>query len=478
MELHELHPEDPAQWASLHFAQAELGDARRVKRATRMATALLRSPGESLPRLFAQGREVKAAYRFLGNPHVDPMGLQAGHHARVRAALQLPGTYLLIEDSSEFSYSGRQPIAGLGFIGNARAGLRGFILHSTLAVRWLGGDEARRRPPVEVLGVVDQHYRVRREKLDRGKETSTQRKHRPRESEVWLQSGAGLGSAPGDPQVRWVRVADRGADIYELLAQCQQLGQGFVIRAAQDRGLVEGGEGIGRLFPTLRAEAAWGGFELELRRRGNQAARVAGLQVSALAVQLVAPQRPGSARGGLPPIACTAVRVWEQSPPEGVEPLEWLLLTDRRVDTLAQAREVVQQYATRWLIEEFHKALKTGLGAERLQLERAERIFAAVALMSVVATRLLALREWVRLIPEAPAERCGLETLELEVLRTYTHQPLHTVGEVALALGRLGGHQGRKGDGMPGWLTLWRGMTKLQVLAEGVRLAHKIKTYG
>jgi hypothetical protein len=161
-----------------------------------------------------------------------------------------------------------------------------------------------------------------------------------------------------------------------------------------------------------------------------------------------------------------------------VGPLEWVLLSDQEVSCFAQAAEVVQQYATRWLIEEFHKVLKTGLGAERLQLEHAERIFAAVALMSVVATRLLALREWVRLIPEALAEHGGLAALELEVLRGYTHQPLRTVGEVALALGRLGGHQGRKGDGMPGWLTLWRGMARLQTLVEGVRLARKIKTYG
>ena len=54
------------------------------------------------------------------------------------------------------------------------------------------------------------------------------------------------------------------------------------------------------------------------------------------------------------------------------------------------------QYATRWIIEEYHKAIKTGLGAERLQLESAERLFAAIAIMSVVALRLIALRERLR----------------------------------------------------------------------------------
>jgi len=123
-----------------------------------------------------------------------------------------PGTYLLIEDSSEFSYSGRQPVGGLGFIGNAREGLQGLVLHSVLAVRWWGKTDTgkRKRPEVEVLGVAGQSYRVRREKRGRGKESSTRRKHRPRESEDWIHSGDRLGSPPSDPRVRWVRVADRG----------------------------------------------------------------------------------------------------------------------------------------------------------------------------------------------------------------------------------------------------------------------------
>ena len=58
-------------------------------------------------------------------------------------------------------------------------------------------------------------------------------------------------------------------------------------------------------------------------------------------------------------------------------------------------------------IEEFHKALKSGVGAERLQLETAEGLCAAVALMSVVALRLIDLREHVRRTPERPAEAAG-----------------------------------------------------------------------
>ncbi|QDV34154.1 IS4 family transposase [Tautonia plasticadhaerens] len=119
--------------------------------------------------------------------------------------------------------------------------------------------------------------------------------------------------------------------------------------------------------------------------------------------------------------------------------------------------------------------MKTGLGAERLQLETAGRLFAAVAIMGVVAWRLIALKERLRSDPEAPAERSGLDQLELEVLRRELGRPIGTVREVVLAAGRLGGHMNRKRDGMPGWQTLWIGMLRLRTLAEGVRLGRDLR---
>jgi len=145
---------------------------------------------------------------------------------------------------------------------------------------------------------------------------------------------------------------------------------------------------------------------------------------------------------------------------------------------LAQALEVALLYSTRWLIEEFHKALKTGTKAEQWPLESAEGLFAAIAIKRVVAWRLIELRERVRIAPDASAAQSGLSKLELEVLRTTLNRPIKTVREVALAVGRLGGPLNRKGDGMPGWQTLFRGMSKLNDLVEGVRLGLKMKKFG
>jgi Transposase DNA-binding/Transposase Tn5 dimerisation domain len=476
------HYQEPSVWAENHFIGAQMSDLRRSNRVVTIAEAMASSPGCSLPEMFAHPYDVKAAYNLFQHPEATPDKLQAGHRDWVLEQVHQPGVYLLLEDTTEMSWSGKQPIKGLGPIGNGAAGLQGFLLHSVLAVRWpqlASTRHSSHRPPVEVLGLCDQQYYVRQPRPQgQPRESSQARKYRERESQVWEQAGRRIGEA--EAGVRWVRVGDREGDIYEHLRGCQELGQGFVIRAAKDRALVnpQTGRREGRLFEVAGGAPALGEFELKLRARPQQPARTARLQVSATPVELSSPWRPGHAPGSQPSISCTVVRVWESEPPAGVEALEWMLLCDAEVESFEQALECALQYSTRWLIEEYHKALKSGLGAEKLQLETAERLFAAIAIMSVVALRLIDLRERVRIDPDGPAEEAGLEQVELEVLRARTGRQVETIREVALAIGRMGGHLNRKGDGMPGWQTLWRGMEKLDLLVEGVRIARKLTSFG
>lgn len=376
------------------------------------------------------------------------------------------------------SWSGKQAIAGLGPSGNSAAGLQGFFLHTVLGVRWQDAPPANStRRPVEVLGLGDQQYYVRTP-CRKPRESSQERLKRARESQVWPQASGRLGHAPEG--VQWVRVADREADIYEYLVSCQELGHGFVIRAAKDRALShpETGKRTGRLFAAARRAVPLGEFTLELRQRPKHPARTAHLVVSATSVALSAPWRPGHGRARHAPIQCTAVRVWEATAPDTGERLEWILLCDTKVEHFAQAHACALQYSTRWLIEEYHKAIKTGRGAERLQLESAERLFAAIAIMSVVALRLIELRERLRRHPDAEAAQSGLSPLELEVLCQKSGRTLRTVREVALAIGRLGGHLNRTRDGLPGWQTLWHGMNTLHALVEGVLIAYRLKSFG
>lgn len=465
---------DAHAWCLTQFKGAKLSDARRVRRVQTLASALATSPGASIPRACGTPYATKATYNLFRHPEATPENLQAGHRDEVKEALADPGVTLLLEDTSEVAWETGRRIEGLGPVGNGGSWDQGFLLHSVLAARWAGvPPKPGKRPPLDVLGIADQQYHVR-QPIPKGEDgnDSKVRKTRARESQLWEHAGAHLGPAPEG--CRWIRVCDRGADIYEFLASCLALGHGFVVRAAQNRSLTDGT----RLFETSRQFEPKGRFTLFRRQRYRHPARTATLCVAAAPVTLKAPQRPGASHGKLPPIACWVVRIWEPEPPTGEEALEWILLVDRPVLSAEEAIEIAEQYASRWVIEDFHKALKTGLGAERLQLEDAHRLFAAVAIMSVVALRLVDLREQLRIAPDAPASGSGLTEFERKVLAAYLRRKLTTVKDVALAIGRLGGHMNRKGDGMPGLLTLWHGMTKLQALVAGARLGLQFNDLG
>jgi hypothetical protein len=444
----------------------------------KLGKAMAEAPGATIPELCVTPYDVKASYNLFKHPESTPDNLQAGHRRRVRQAIHGPGrTILLPEDTSELKWVTPREIPGLGPTGDNDLWAKGFLLHSVLAVCWSTEPNVKgpyRRPALEVLGLADQLYWVRKPIPEGEANDDWQaRQKRERESEMWTQCSDRLGAAPAD--TRWVRICDRGADIYEFLASCQACGHGYVVRLAQDRALVEP---KGRLFATARSLPAWATFSMQVRERPKRPAHTAKLAIAGCSVKIRSPQRPGASPGKLPTVTCSVVRVWEVDPPGDAEPLEWLLLCDQAVEQVEQALEVALQYSTRWVIEDFHKALKTGLGAERLYLEDAHRLFAAISVMSVDALRLLELREALRIGPDAPATASGLNALELKILKLKTKRPLKTVNDVNLALGRLGGHMNRKSDGLPGLITLWRGMKKLRALVEGARLGSQLSGFG
>jgi Transposase DNA-binding len=281
--------EEPRVWAETHFMGAEMSDVRRTHRVVTIAEAMAASPGCSIPQMFAHAYDIKAAYNLFHHPESTPDHLQAGHQDMVREQMYRPGVYLLVEDTTTMSWSGKKAIPGLGQISNGAAGLQGFLLHSVLTVRWPEeaiGSGQDRRPAVEVIGLGDQqHYVRQRRATGQPRESSQARKYRKRESHIWEQAGQRIGPTPQG--VRWIRIGDREADIYEHLRACQQLGHGFVIRAAKDRGLIDpqSGKRAGRLFALVRRSKSLGTCELEWRSRADKPARMATLQLSATPVE-------------------------------------------------------------------------------------------------------------------------------------------------------------------------------------------------
>ena len=451
--------QETIRWSEKHFQGVALFNKKKVARLVKISTRLAEGKGTSLARLFDSWYDTKATYKLLNEKVMTLDTIQEPHRELAYESIeQWKGDVLAIEDSSEFEWNRKALIEGLGPVGSKRETDQGFVLHSTLAV-----GVPKRGSHLKVLGLPYQQYYVRSAKIKKRRNRS--HSNETLETDLWREV-INSKSLPAKNKV--IRICDRAADIYEVLKETRDYGCSHIIRLKHDRKVIEPNE---MPIKTLMRELdSMGETVIEKRVKGDTKKRKIHLNVNWLKVSLRSPMRPRSQIGKLPSLEETVVHVWGTNPLTE-EVIEWFLYTDIKVDSLEDAIKVTQYYALRWIIEDYHKALKTGLKAENLQFESASAIFAAIAIMSVVATRLIDFRERLRIDSEAPAGESGLDELELRVLGKYLKRELKTVKCVALAIGRLGGHLNRKSDGMPGLLTLWCGMSRFLILVEGVRLA-------
>jgi hypothetical protein len=438
----------------------DLGDVRRTRRLVAMGALLAGSSGGTITGVTHKMSEAKAIYRLLDRPEVQHQTVIGGHVERVRKSCREAGTYLLIEDTTVVSLPGLKKSQGLGSIGEDYT--RGFWLHQTLAVRWWREGSQDR---VSLVGLLDQQAWARTPGTSHRGESKREQQSRERESQRWARVLAGE-RCPGGA-VLWVYVADRESDIYEVFARCEAAGTCFVIRAGQDRALAQEDRHV---FAAVAVAERLGVKTIEVKDHKTGKKRQAVLEVRAKPVELRGPSRPG---GKLADRRLTAVEVREVGAPAGVEALHWVLLTDLEVDSEEEAWKVVGMYRQRWLVEEFHKALKTGLRLEESQLTTLRRLMALAGVLSVVATFLLDLKLRARASEDLPLTAQEADPAMLAVLeKTYGKPPRGwTSTGLLIAIAKYGGYPARKNDGPPGWLTIWRGWQRLLLIAEGFRLA-------
>src|SRR5436190_11917446 len=393
----------PASFALIQFGDADLGDARRTRRAVQLAAAMAANPDASIPRLMGDAHQAKGVYRlFERSDHVTFDALSQPHQQQTRAAASHHRRVLLIGDVTEINYTHHPATRGLEMIGDGKG--RGFCLHSMLAVG----------PQKRVIGLARAEL-FYRQRVAEG-ETRAQRLSRDRESQVWARS-VRQGPAPA-PGQQLIHVVDAAGDDFSFYEACFEKRCEFVNPASQDRRAALGhdaaAEQTGTLKELLRQLPAMGGarFFIQARKPG-QTDRWAKLAISFSPVTIFA---PWLGKRGAEPLRVYGVRIWEVDAPAGVdEPIEWMLLTSLPVRDLQGAVEVMEIYAARWLIEEYHQCLKSGCAIERKQLEEADRLEALLGIAVVIAARLLALKQEVRQRPETPAVQ-QVDALSVRVL--------------------------------------------------------------
>ena len=443
-----------------HFGHCSFGDARLSKRAVITADALMRHPGGTLPSKLPKA-QLHGFYDFAKNKRVNHDNVLAGHIQRTRTLMeQCISTVLVIHDTTEVDYSGLD-IADLGQIGNGHN--RGLLSHTALAVNYASN---------EVIGIIAQVVQIRR-KVNRNETITQSRQHPLRESRLWTRGVEQVGRPPAGAM--WVNVTDRGGDTFESLDRQQRLGQFYLVRSRTNRN-IEVQDSAGRtlrrkLHNWARKLPTLGERSVSVQSNHAQLGREARVRVAAGAVTLLAPHAKYGEHGDEPLLAWV-IHVLELDPPPGQAPLEWILLTNVPTGTRAEAFERVDWYQRRPIVEELHKAQKTGCGMELLQFTTRKALEVSIAMLSVVSVQLLRLRDMARKDDPRPATEVIDEPYveALSLWRWKERRMQITANEFLYALARLGGHQGRTQDRVPGWLVLWRGWMELQRLVEGMLL--------
>jgi hypothetical protein len=415
---------------------------------------MARSPDQSFPEACGDNDSaLEATYRFLSNDSVAYEKLLEPHIERTSARMGAEGEVLVVQDTTEFRFEGDRE--GMGRL---QQDLQGFMGHFALAVSADG--QRRALGIIGLLPIFRSWDRVTVHWRERAQDPN-------RESLRWGQLADQVSQRfPKGPAL--IHVMDREAESYELLSSFIAAKQRFVLRVRAESRRTTSGQSVAeatndlvtiatREVPVSARKERYTKGTTKNSPKPARSARTARLQVRACSIEIKCPDR-STASGSL---KINIVHVVEMDPPEGQEAVDWKLYTTDPINTAEQVLLTVDRYQSRWVIEEYFKALKTGCAYEKRQLTSRRALLNALAIFIPIAWTLLLLRQDCR-ATEPGASPSALTPGQLQVLRAVCRKPPPvdpTAREVLLAIAALGGHIKSNGD--PGWRVLGRGLEKL-----------------
>jgi len=453
---------DAKCWSHGMFGRASLGDPRNTRRLCAMAATAARSPGGRVTQVFREDAARQGAYRFLENDAVSAHSMSAAMSAgtvRMCVEARLKKFYVA-GDGSSICVADVGERKGTGRIGS-KGKARGFEVMSGLAMA----------PDGTPVGLCSQTFWARRG--PRAKDRSYTRPVPMRETRYWIEmmedvvARTRAANAEASTRCRPHFLFDRGADAWVVLQRAVELREhaDVTVRAAQNRRVVH--PYARHLREQLMRGPALCSYALDVPGSPSRTARRAHLEVRACEVTL-------KLRGG--PVTLSAVQAREfDTTPKGEPPIDWLLLTTQRVATAADALAVIDGYALRWRVEEFHKAWKSSVcHVEDTQLQSAEAIQKWAIVLAAVAARSLHLTHAARTSPDAPAESelSGEEIDAVIVLRRPKGFKLGdrpSLQQVVRWIADLGGYTGKSSGGPPGAIVIGRGMREVQAATRAIR---------
>ena len=451
-------------WAVPELGAVEFGDKRLTRRSQVVLAQLGDKPTYRTPTACGGWPETVAAYRLFDNDKVTPAKILAAHRQRTLERMAALPLVLCVADTTEFDHTDhREIIEGLGPLNYDNR--RGQVGHFLLAVS----------PERVPLGVLGSDLWVRDEERFGSSRERKHRKLEDKESAHWVDMVRNCKQLAAQcPGTRLVYVADREAEMHELLMEVTTGEIDCVIRAQGDRAQPDPQPLV---RTAVKASPALGRIEFDIPATDKRTARHVVATVRSAAVTLRGPWRSG--QGHLPHVPITLVHVVEDHCPPEAEPIEWFLFTTLVAGTLEQAVRVIELYRCRWTIEVFFRVLKTGCRVEKIQLHHIDRLRTALAFYLIIAWRVLFLTMLGRTTPELPCDAV-FDTEEWQAIYMVTQrrpppaQP-PPLDQVVRMMATFGGFLGRACDGFPGPQAIWVGLQRTRDFVLALQ-AHKEAT--
>jgi len=450
------------EWAHAEFGNAALGNSLRTQRLVAMAHQAAERPAGKITEVFDNSAQREAAYRFVESVHVDYRDVARAAWSATAARSDGEDVVRVAVDGSTLTLTDRVGAKNHGKIGQRKDTARGAEVMTALAMTESGVP----------LGIASQCWWYRSD--TKAKLPAKKRTVWEKETRYWLDairlSEEAFAAADCSAR-RWYQ-CDAGADFRELLRLAANSDQWYTIRACQDR-LTADDHGS-RLWSTLALAPLGGTFDFEVPAGRKRQARTASIEVRYKCVTL---KPRHQLKGSRDPFTLWAVFAQERgTTPEGEDPIEWLLLTNRPVESFDTAQEVIRSYALRWRVEEFHKTWKSVCHVEQSQLEQSSfQIWAAI--LASVAVRAERLKQLARQVPESSAAEhfSAIELEALEILRQPKDSDIGrrppTLKQAVRWLAEIGGYTGNSRSGPPGSITIGRGLARLEPAATVLRRA-------
>lgn len=475
-------------WAAEELADIDLGDKRLKARLMKMCDRFSEAPESPINQACADWAETKAAYRFFQNENVEADEILAAHRRKTAQRASEHKRVLAIQDTSYFVYTSHPRTEGLGKLSVKkgknveRIYCNGLMMHTSLAVSMEGLP----------LGLLDQKIfsrKLRPQKAaGKGKQIGDPLPVEEKESYRWLEALINTKEALGDTEV--ITVCDREADFYDFFKLSDRMGAAVLVRATANRTVNRKSryaeKDVVKLWDHVLQQPETGSYTIAIPKRAKtkhckaRKARTATVTVRFGSFRFNPPRNHTKHDNEqLCDIDMYAVYVLEPNPPDGEDPVEWMLLTNLPVRSFDEAYEKVLWYCLRWRIEMYFKVLKSGFRVEACRLGYAARLVKYLTVMSIVAWRLFMITLIARTNPSTPCTKLLAEhewrVLFLKVNRNKElPKKTPTIGEVVIWIARMGGFLARKGDGPPGTIALWRGWKRLADLTEGWNLANSV----